>query len=98
MPVAISMQQVNFSYGQFLIKEGEVPKGLYLVKSGMCNVSKVRICKRPHNPAEVPGAKKPILDHNPLFYKYDPDNTPLNGIKRSDKAFQNSRMYLDENG
>lgn len=98
MPIASNMQQINFTYGDFLIKEGEIPKGLYIIKSGICNTTKSRICSRPHNAAQVPGAKKLILDPNPIFNKYDPDNTILNGVKRSDKAFQNARIYLDELG
>jgi len=92
------MQQVNFAYGDFLIKEGEIPRGLFLIKSGICNANKSRICSRPHFATQVPGAKKMILDPNPIFNKYDPDNTILNGVHRSDKAFQNSRIYFDELG
>jgi hypothetical protein len=34
MPIAVNMQQVNFSYGDYIQREGEIPKGLYLIKSG----------------------------------------------------------------
>jgi len=98
LPIASNMQQVNFAYGDFLIKEGEIPRGLFLIKSGICHASKSLIRTRPYYAAQVPGAKKMILDPNPIFNKYDPDNTILNGVKRTDKAFQYSRMYLDESG
>lgn len=34
MPIAVNMQQVNFSYGDYIQREGIAPKGLYLIKSG----------------------------------------------------------------
>lgn len=34
MPIAVNMQQVNFGYGDYIQREGEVPKGLYIIKSG----------------------------------------------------------------
>ena len=87
MPIVLNMQQVNFSYGDYLQREGDVPKGLYLIKSGICNVARSKIASRPHNYEKVPGAKQPILEKHKLFYKYDADNTLLNGPKKFNKAY-----------
>lgn len=53
MPIALNMQQVNFGFGDYLQKEGEVPKGLYLIKSGQCRVCKTKVSTRPCNPKEI---------------------------------------------
>ena len=34
VPVALNMGVVSFRYGEFLTREGEVPRGMYLIKSG----------------------------------------------------------------
>jgi len=53
---------------------------------------------RAHHPESIPGAKKLTLDKHKLFYKYDYENTLLNGPKSIDKSYQNARVYVDENG
>jgi CRP-like cAMP-binding protein len=58
MPIAVNMQQVNFSYGDYIQHEGKVPKGLYLIKSGQCIVGKSEIAKRSHDPENLPGGRK----------------------------------------
>ena len=64
----------------------------------MCNVVKVSVTTKPYNPEALPGAKKLIQDSNPLFQKFDPENTFLNGIKRTNRVYQNSRIYVDDQG
>lgn len=46
MPLACNLQSQYFSFGEYIIKEGEVPKGLYIIKSGQCKVASVRISDR----------------------------------------------------
>ncbi len=53
----------------------------------MCNVVKVSVTTKPYNPEALPGAKKLIQDSNPLFQKFDPENTFLNGIKRTNRVY-----------
>ena len=47
MPIACNMIPKSFSFGEFILKEGEIPKGLYLIKSGQCKVGSTRIAERP---------------------------------------------------
>lgn len=58
-----------------------MPKGLYLIKSGQCNVSKVIIAERRHNLEEVVGARRLLNDKNPLFHHFDAENSFLNNVK-----------------
>ena len=98
MPIALNMQQVNFAYGDYLQREGEIPRGLFLIKSGICNIARTRILSREHKPEQVPGAKKLVLDKNKFFYKFNYDNTLLNGPKSFRKAYQNDRVFVNESG
>lgn len=34
MPIACNMIPKIFNFGDHIVKEGEVPKGLYIIKSG----------------------------------------------------------------
>ena len=34
MPIAVNMTPIKYNYGEYIIKEGEIPKGLYIIKSG----------------------------------------------------------------
>jgi CRP-like cAMP-binding protein len=40
------MIPVTFNFGEYIIKEGDVPKGLYIIKSGQCKVASMRIAER----------------------------------------------------
>jgi CRP-like cAMP-binding protein len=46
MPIACNMIPVTFNFGEYIIKEGDVPKGLYIIKSGQCKVASMRIAER----------------------------------------------------
>ena len=98
MPIAVNMQQVNFSYGDYIQREATLPKGLYLIKSGQCIVGRTVIAKRKHNPADLPGGRKLLKDKHPLFYDYDVENTLLNNVRQQNKAYQNSRLFVTEKG
>lgn len=98
MPIAVNMQQVNFGFGDYIQREGTVPKGLYLIKSGQCNVSKVVIEKRAHDVGALVGRRKLVKDKHPLFDNFDPDNSLLNNVKISTKVAQNARIYVSEDG
>lgn len=86
MPVAVSMQQVNFQFGDFIQKEGELPKGIYLIKSGQCNVCKTVISQRSFDPKDFPNQKKIIKDKNPLFDGFQAENSLLNNVKMDKKV------------
>lgn len=47
MPIALNMSLLRFRYGQVLQSEGEIPDGLYLIKSGQCKVALRRVVEQP---------------------------------------------------
>lgn len=98
MPIAVNMQQVNFQFGDYIQREGQVPKGLYLIKSGQCNVSKTCVSTREHNAAEVQGWRRLLKDKNPLFNDFDVENSLFNNVKLQYKINQNSKVFVTENG
>ena len=98
MPIAVNMQQVNFSYGDYLQREGEVPKGLYLIKSGQCNVSKVIVSRRKQPPPEIKGWQRQTNEKIPLLKQFNADNSLLNNVKLSSKVAQNARVFVTETG
>lgn len=71
-----------------------MPKGMYLIKSGQCILGLTRVAYRD----KQAGSRKPIESKNPLFDNYDPENSLLNGVKQRDRAFQNERIYVAEDG
>jgi hypothetical protein len=85
MPIACNMIPKSFSFGEFILKEGEIPKGLYLIKSGQCKVGSTRIAERPikgdFDLNKKLGERKKITDKSsPLFHEFDPENSLLNVI------------------
>mmetsp|Transcript_10836 Transcript_10836/g.8058 ORF Transcript_10836/g.8058 Transcript_10836/m.8058 type:complete len:92 (+) Transcript_10836:1308-1583(+) len=91
MPIAVNMLPVTYSFGEYIIKEGEIPKGLYIVKSGQCKVASVRMADRVNGTSEYLskklGVKKKVKDKDPIFNDYDPDSSLLNDSKSFNKAF-----------
>jgi len=98
VPVALNMSIVKFQYGEFLTREGEVPPGMYLIKSGQCIVGLSRISTRLKNYRDIPGQRKPIPDKCKMFNHFDPENSLLNNVEMQDRVFQNGRIYVDKNG
>ena len=89
LPVAVNMSVVKFKYGEFLTRQGEVPPGMYIIKSGQCIVGVSRTASRPKNFEDIPGLRKPIQDKHPLFNNFDPENSLLNNVEMPDRVFQN---------
>lgn len=83
MPIACNMNIYSFSFGEYVIKEGDIPKGLYLIKSGQCKVASTRIADRRITSPDAFNKKseKQKLQKerkHPLFGEFDPDNSVLN--------------------
>mmetsp|Transcript_31482 Transcript_31482/g.48154 ORF Transcript_31482/g.48154 Transcript_31482/m.48154 type:complete len:216 (-) Transcript_31482:216-863(-) len=64
LPLANSVTWKKYSLGQYILKEGEVPKGLYMVVKGQCKVGSeklnIRSKKRLEYEKAQPPARKPI--------------------------------------
>jgi len=83
MPVACNLKSKTFSFGDYIIREGEVPSGLYIIKSGQCKVASARIAEREYRGNydlnKKLGDRKRIDDRqHPLLQDFDPENTLLN--------------------
>ena len=98
MPVAMNMSLLKFRYGEFLHRAGAVPEGMFLIKSGQCVLGLTRVAYRSKNYRDIPGSRRPIVDPHHLFSEFDPENSLLNGVKQRDRAFQNERIYVGEDG
>jgi hypothetical protein len=72
----------SYSFGEFILKEGEVPRGLYLIKAGQCKVGATRVAERVvkgnYDLNKKLGERKRISENHPLFNDFDPDNSLLN--------------------
>lgn len=42
MPIAANIVPRTYSYGEFLVKRGEVPQGLFIIIKGQCKVVATR--------------------------------------------------------
>lgn len=82
MPIACNMTPITYNFGEYIIKEGDIPKGLYLINSGQCKVASTRLADRTKSSNDFItkklGVKKKIKDKNPLLNDFDADNTLLN--------------------
>ena len=98
LPVAMNMTLLKFRYGEFVQRAGTVPDGMFLIKSGQCVLGLTRVAYREKRYQDIPGSRRPIHDRHPLFSDFDPENSLLNGVKVRDRAFQNERIYVTEDG
>ena len=84
MPLACNLLSKIYSFGEYILKEGEIPKGLYIIKSGQCKVGQARFADRPfkgnYDLNKKLGDRKRLRDKHPLFHEFDPDNSLLNVI------------------
>lgn len=46
LPIANSVTARTFQLGEYIIKEGEVPKGLYMIVKGLCKVGSEKLMIR----------------------------------------------------
>jgi len=46
IPIACNMETRTYTFGEYLIKKGEIPKGLFILISGQCKVVAKRIGSR----------------------------------------------------
>lgn len=95
--MANHMDLVTFKYGEFLTRAGDRPPGMYLIKSGQCVVGLTQTSIRMKNYRDIPGQREPIFDKNPLFNRFDPENSLLNNVEMQDRVFQNGRIYVENN-
>ena len=89
MPIAVNLTVLKFTYGSVLQKEGEIPDGLYLIKSGQCKVGLTRTAEIKH--LRKAKGKLDINENNEIFREFDPEGSLLNDIRDESLMKQNSR-------
>jgi len=71
---------------------------MVLIKSGLCTVGKVTTASRKFDIVETQGLRKVLKDSNPLFNNFDPENSLFNLTKSHNKAVQNVRVFVNDQG
>jgi hypothetical protein len=112
MPIAVNIIPKTYAYGDYIIKQGEVPPGLVIVAEGQCAVVATRPGERRltenkdqggattvqvKNAPEKDGIrKKQIID--PVLHNFDAETSVLNQVNFMEKGYQNCRVLVDEEG
>jgi CRP-like cAMP-binding protein len=52
LPLANSITPQKYKLGDYILKEGEVPKGLYLIYQGQCKVGGEKLGMRSKTPSK----------------------------------------------
>lgn len=109
--IAANLVPKTFKYGEFLVKQGQVPKGLFVILKGQCRVLATRIAERPLNSAQEGAAGSKGRGHSksqrnnqwqsfirdPLISDFNPTTSVLNQTGQTPALYQNKRMYVENN-
>lgn len=87
-PILCNMEKLNFSYGQFVLRERDIPKGLYIIREGQCILCMESIGTRTNDK----------VYNKSLFDSKLPTN--INADKIRSRGFHNSILHKnkEENG
>jgi len=110
MPIAVNIIPRTYAYGDYIIKQGEVPPGLIIIAEGQCAVVATRPGERSLTEKKKGAAtaaqgsapekdgirKREIMD--PLLQKFDAETSVLNQVNFMQKGYQNCRVLVDEDG
>ncbi len=93
-PLLCNMTRLDYSYGEFVVREGETPKGIYIIKKGHCKVCIESIGFR--------STRKTAFSKNEPKKLYEPDEKLLT-LKRGvqdkvNRGFNNYIIYTDDKG
>lgn len=107
MRIAANIVTKTYQYGEYLVKRGEVPKGLFLIIKGQCKVIAQRYGQRKiaqngslatGNTQKLKrgGSKLGIVDKT--LHNFNPVTSVLNQpSSSSQRTYQNARVLIDEN-
>lgn len=103
MPIAVNIIPKTFSFGEFLIKQGEIPPGLMIITEGHCKVVNYHFAKREFKKKKK---KEKLLEktpaqmeiEEPLLIDFNPATSVLNQINFMEKGYQNHRVLLNKKG
>lgn len=94
-PLLGNMRKLNYSYGEYILREGEIPQGMYVIKEGQCLVCVESIGAR--SVKKLPFAKN---DPRTLFESEDSSasgkKSKPDGDLRVKRGFNNNVLYNDE--
>ena len=98
---------MKFKFGEIIVTEGVIPKGLFILKKGQCKVITMNQGERRlfdnrntqvtahaslKQKKSTKGAEK--IDEN-IFNDFNPDNSILNQINFMEKKYQNAKILVD---
>jgi len=83
-PLINNMEKLSYTYGEYILREGDVPKGMYIIKSGQCLICIESIETRTDN----------NVSNVSLFEKKLPKN--FNADKIRSRGFHNSILHKNE--
>ena len=100
MPICLNIIPRTYSYGEFLIKQGEVPPGLMIIVKGQCQVVN---CSVGHRKLKERAAgnmmsrtqPKQYGIYDPLLNDFNPETSVLNQINSMQRGFQNQKILID---
>ena len=102
MPIAANITPKTFTYGEFLIKKGEVPPGLIYIVEGQCKVVAKKIGQRDlidnrqgHTGKEYADTKKLGIDE-PALHEFNPQTSILNQVNSMQRGYQNARVLIND--
>jgi len=102
MRIAANLVPKTFRYGEYLVRAGEVPKGLYLVLQGQCRVLQTRVAHRPIDDANDSNAKGKSMNKNQrqnfiregMINEFNPMTSALNKLSSTRISYQNQRIRV----
>ena len=91
------MRYRKYRFGEVIQRENTVPDGMFLIFSGQCKVCKYYTSERAlrSNKADDRAA---IKEKSSLFNNFNAENTYLNRVAIPNRVFQNSKLYITEDG
>jgi len=103
MRIAANLVTKTYSYGEYLVKQGQVPKGLFLILKGQCKVLATRIAKRSLIENQSRANHQQVVDkqwqtfiHDPTVHDFNPTTSVLNQVNSNKRLYQNQRVLIDD--
>lgn len=107
MRIAANVATKTYRYGEFLVKRGEVPKGLFLIIKGQCKVIAQRFGQRKiasnsalaaSNAQKLRGGGSKLGIVDKTLHNFNPVTSVLNQPSScNERTYQNARVRVDDN-
>jgi len=95
-PLLGNMEKLNFNYGEYIIREGEIPKGMYVIKTGQCLVCIESVGVRSIKKLPFSKNDPKRLFENAVSKTGTTKNEDKKPKKASYRGFNNNILFNDE--